>query len=207
MIEIKLFQGALYRNNYFYKLQDLLKRREKKNLRFKIIRELIKKNTSLIDVCGGCGWLKDHLDSSIEYTVADASEEFGKFCKKKNINFIKLNCKDFNIIKYKFDYTVMIISLYQFRKNLKKVIKDLKKISKKKVIIVEEILPIKKINRFSFIRKKISDYLCSTKFCKENYDLFSLSEFKILMKKSKFKLIKKFINNNILVGTFEIRSR
>ena len=63
-----------------------------------------------------------------------------------------------NIIKYKFDYTVMIISLYQFRKNLKKVIKDLKKISKKKVIIVEEILPIKKINRFGFIRKKISDY-------------------------------------------------
>ena len=55
----------------------------KKNLRFEIVKKLIKKKTSLIDVCGGCGWLKDHLDQSIKYTVDDASEEFGKICKKK----------------------------------------------------------------------------------------------------------------------------
>jgi len=206
-MKIQLFKGSLYRNNYFYQLQDYLKRRREKNLRFKIIRELIKKKTSLIDVCGGCGWLKDHLDPSIEYTVADASEEFGKFCKGKDISFIKLNCRNLNIIKKKFDYTVMIISLYQFKKNLNKVIKDLKKISKKKIIIVEEILPIKEIGRIRYIRKKILDYLCTTKYCKENYDYFSFSEFKILMKKNKFKLIKKFIHNNILVGIHEIKSR
>ena len=89
-MKIQLFKGAIYRNNYFYKLQDYLKRRKEKNLRFEIIRKLIKKKTSLIDVCGGCGWLKDHLDSSIEYTVADASEEFGKFCKKKKYKLYKI---------------------------------------------------------------------------------------------------------------------
>ena len=154
-------------NNYLYKLQDYLKRKEKKNLRFRIIKELIKKGTSLIDVCGGCGWLRDHLDESIKYTVADASEEFGQYCKKKNINFIKLNCKNISIINKKFDYVVMIISLYQFKKNLKKIIKNLKKISKKKVIIVEEILPYEMTSTFAYTRKKIVDYLCSTNFYKK----------------------------------------
>ena len=206
-MKIKIFKGILYKNSYFYNLLDFLKLREKKNLRFKIAKKLIKKKSSLIDVCGGCGWLKNHLDKNINYTVADASEEFGDVCKKKNINFIKLNCKSFNIIKNKFDYTVMIISLYQFRKNLKKTIKNLKKISKRKIIIIEEILPFKETDSFRNIKKKIRDYLCNTNFYEKNNDLFSSSEFEILMKKNNFKLIKKFINNNILVGILEIKSK
>jgi ubiquinone/menaquinone biosynthesis C-methylase UbiE len=206
-MKIKIFKGILYKNSYFYNLLDFLKLREKKNLRFKIAKKLIKKKSSLIDVCGGCGWLKNHLDKNINYTVADASKEFGDVCKKKNINFIKLNCKSFNIIKNKFDYTVMIISLYQFRKNLKKTIKNLKKISKRKIIIIEEILPFKETDSFRNIKKKIRDYLCNTNFYEKNNDLFSSSEFEILMKKNNFKLIKKFINNNILVGILEIKSK
>ena len=206
-MKIQLFKGALYKNNYFYNLMDFLKNGKKKNLRFEIVKELIKKKTSLIDVCGGCGWLKDHLDQSIKYTVADASEEFGKICKKKNINFIKLNCKNFNIIKSKFDFVVMIISLYQFKNNLRKIIKNLKKISKKKIIIIEEIIPPNEAVSLKNIKKKIRDYLCSSNFYEKNNGLFSLLEFKVLMEKNKFKLNKKFINNNILVGVFEIKSK
>jgi hypothetical protein len=101
----------------------------------------------------------------------------------------------------------MIISLYQFRKNLKKTIKNLKKISKRKIIIIEEILPFKETDSFRNIKKKIRDYLCNTNFYEKNNDLFSSSEFEILMKKNNFKLIKKFINNNILVGILEIKSK
>ena len=82
-MKIKIFKGISYKNNYFYNLLDFLKHREKRNLRFKIAKKLIKKKSSLIDVCGGCGWLKDHLDENINYTVADASKEFGNVCKKK----------------------------------------------------------------------------------------------------------------------------
>ena len=178
-----------------------------KNLRFQIVKKLIKKKTSLIDICGGCGWLKDYLDPSIKYTVADASKEFSKFCKSKDISFIRLNCNNLNAIQKKFDYSVMIISLYQFRKNIKKIIKNLKKISRKKIIIVEEILPIKKIDKITLFKNKILDYLCTTNFSKENYNLFSLIEFKALMKKNNFRLINKFLKNNILVGIYETRSR
>ena len=127
--------------------------------------------------------------------------------KKKNINFIKLNCKNFNIIKSKFDFAVMIVSLYQFKNNLRKVIRNLKKISKKKIIIIEEILPPNEAVSLKNIKKKIRDYLCSSNFYEKNNGLFSLLEFKILMEKNKFKLNKKFINNNILVGVFEIKSK
>ena len=202
-MKIKLFKGVLYKNIYFYNLQNFLKRVKKKNLRFKIVKRLINKKTSLIDVCGGCGWLKEHLDPSIKYTVADASKEFGEVCKKKDINFTRLNCKKFSIVRGKFDYVVMIISLYQFKKNVKKIIQNLKSISKKKVIIVEEFLPHKKTNGLANIKKKIINYFCNTNFYNENHDLFSLEELKVLMRKNKFKLIKKFIDDNILVGVFK----
>ena len=101
----------------------------------------------------------------------------------------------------------MIISLYQFKNNLRKIIKNLKKISKKKIIIIEEILPSNEAVSLKNIKKKIRDYLCSSNFYEKNNGLFSLLEFKILMEKNKFKLNKKFINNNILVGVFEIKSK
>ena len=166
---------------------------------------MIKKNSTLIDICGGCGWLKPHLDDSIKYTVADASNEFKKTCIEDGTNFVHLNCKNFNTIKNKYDYSVIIISLYQFKKNVQDVIKKLKKISKKKVIAVEEIKFKKKINTFFYIKKKVIDYLCYTDFYRENNDLFTFSEFKILMKKNKFILNKKYINNNVLIGVFNIR--
>ena len=101
----------------------------------------------------------------------------------------------------------MIISLYQFKNNLRKIIKNLKKISKKKIIIIEEIIPPNEAVSLKNIKKKIRDYLCSSNFYEKNNGLFSLLEFKILMKKNKFKLNKKFINNNIIVGVFEIKSK
>ena len=79
----------------------------------------------------------------------------------------------------------------------------LKSISKKKVIIVEEFLPHKKTNGLANIKKKIINYFCNTNFYNENHDLFSLEELKVLMRKNKFKLIKKFIDDNILVGVFK----
>ncbi len=42
-MKIKIFKGILYKNSYFYNLLDFLKLREKKNLRFKIAKKLIKK--------------------------------------------------------------------------------------------------------------------------------------------------------------------
>ena len=169
---MNLFKGILYKNNFFYNFLDFLKNREKKNLRFKILNQFIKKNSSLIDICGGAGWLKDHIDPSIKYTVADASNNFGKICKKKRINFMKINWENFNILKKKFDYSVMIISLYQFKNDLKKTIRNLKKISKKKVIIIEEILPVNESTIFSNIKKTIRGYLCKTSFYHKNNDLF-----------------------------------
>ena len=102
-MKIQLFKGVLYKNNYFYNLMDFLKNGKKKNLRFEIVKKLIKKKTSLIDVCG---WLKDHLDQSIKYTVADASEEFGKICKKKYVNGYKATHYLKNLI---FMYNVVIL--------------------------------------------------------------------------------------------------
>ena len=204
-MKIEFFKGVLYENNYFYNLIDFLKNRGQRNLRFKILNQFIKKKSSLIDICGGCGWLRDHLDQSIKYTVADASKNFGEVCKKKKINFIKLNCNNNIIIPGKFDYGIMIISLYQFKKNLQKVIKNLKRISKKKVIIIEEILPIEEKNIITNIKKKIRDYLSYTNFNKKNNELFNYQEFKKLMKKNKFKLITKYIHNNILIGVFKIK--
>ena len=200
---MNLLKGILYKNNFIYNFLDFLKNREKKNLRFEILNQFIKKNSSLIDICGGAGWLKDHIDPSIKYTVADASNNFGKICKKKRINFMKINWKNFNILKKKFDYSVMIISLYQFKNDLKKTIRNLKKISKKKVIIIEEVLPVSESAIFSNIKKTIRGYLCKTSFYHKNNDLFDLQEFKILMRKNNFKIINKFISNNLLIAIFK----
>ena len=200
---MNLFKGILYKNIFFYDLLNVLKNREKKNLRFKILNKFIKKNSSLIDVCGGAGWLKNHIDQSINYTVADASTHFGKVCKEKKINFIKINWRNSNILKKKFDYSVMIISLYQFKNNLKKIIRNLKRISKKKVIIIEEILPYSETSILSNIKKNIRGYLCKTSFYDKNNDLFDSIEFKTLMKKNNFKIINKFISNKILIAIFK----
>ena len=200
---MNLFKGILYKNNFFYNFFDFLKNREKKNLRFKILNQFIKKNSSLIDICGGAGWLKNHIDPSIKYTVADASNNFGKICKKKRINFMKINLKNFNTLKKRFDYSVMIISLYQFKNDLKKTLRNLKKISKKKVIKIEEILPVNESTTFSKIKKNIRGYLCKTSFYNKNNDLFGLQEFKILMKKNNFKIINKLISKNLLIATFK----
>ena len=45
-----LLKGVLYKNNNLYQLQDLLKKGNKKNLRFKAVQKLIKKNSTLIEV-------------------------------------------------------------------------------------------------------------------------------------------------------------
>ena len=116
---------------------------------------------------------------------------------------MKIDWKNFNILKKKFDYSVMIISLYQFKNNLKTTIRNLKKISKKKVIIIEEVLPVNESTIFSNIKKTIRGYLCKTSFYHKNYDLFNLQEFKILMKKNNFKIINKFISNNLLIAIFK----
>jgi len=199
---MKLFQGILYKNDFIYNFLDYLKNKGNKNLRFKILNKYISKQKSLIDICGGSGWLKDHIDQSIEYTVADASGEFGKICKSKNIKFLKLNCTKFNIKKVKFDYSVMIISLYQFKKNVNEIITNLKKITKKKIIIIEEISPKDESNYFSNIKKIIRDYLCKTDFYIKNNDLYNLHEFSSLMKKNKFEIINKFINHNLIIAIY-----
>ena len=116
---------------------------------------------------------------------------------------MKINFKNFNTLKKKFDYSVMIISLYQFKGDLKKTIKNLKKISKKRVVIIEEILPVGESVSFSNIKKNIRGYLCKTSFYHKNNDLFDLQEFKILMKKNNFKIINKFISYNILIAIFK----
>jgi len=204
---MEIFKGLLYKNYFFYNFLDYLKNKEKRNLRFKILNNYIRKKTSLIDVCGGTAQLKIHIDKSIKYTVADASDQFESTCKNKNINFIKLNCTNFNICKIKFDYSVMIISLYQFKSDIKKILKNLRKISKKKVIIIEEISPKNETNIFTNIKKAIRGYLCKTSFYKKNYDLFDSREFSKLMKKNKFKLIDKFVNYNLLIGIYEIKKK
>jgi len=204
---MNLLKGILYKNNFFYNLLDYLKNGSKRNLRFKILNDHIDKNSTLIDICGGAGWLKEHINENIKYTVADASSEFGKSCKKKDIDFIKINWKNFNVSKMKFDYSVMIISLYQFKNNLKKIIMNLKKISKKKVIIIEEVSPDNEMVTFKDLKKKIRGYLCETDFHKKNNDLFTFNEFKILMKKNNFKVNNKFIKNNLLIATFKKKSK
>ena len=202
---MELFKGILYRKNYIYTFFNFLKNNIKRDLRFKIVNNLIKKNSTLIDVCGGAGWLKKHIDQTIKYTVSDASTEFGKICEINEINFIKLDCKNLNIIKGKFDYSVMIISLYQFRNNLKKILKSLKKISKKKIIIIEEVLPNNESYAFTYLKKKIRDYLSNTNYCYKNNHLFTSHEFKALMKKNNFRLINKFATKNLLVATLETK--
>ena len=198
-------KGILYKNNFFYNLLDVIKNRQKRNIRFKILNKYIENNSSLIDICGGGGWLKNHLFKNISYTVADASVEFGKTCKKKKINFLKLNCENFKIRNKKYDYSVMIISLYQFKNNFTKIFISLKKITKKKIIFVEEISPIDEISKLGNIKKKIRGYLCKTDFYKKNNDLYSYTEFKNLMNKHKFKLVSKYKENNLLIGIYKIR--
>ena len=198
-----IFKGLLYKNNFIYNFLDFLKNKGNKNLRFKILNNYIKKNSSLIDICGGGGWLKDHIDESIDYTSADASDQFGEICNKKNIKFIKLNLSKFNTIKMKFDYSVMIISLYQFKKNINNILKNLKKISKKNIIIIEEVSPLNESGNFSKIKKSIRGYLCKTSFYKKNNDLYTFNEFSKLMKRKKFRLIDKFVNNNLLIAIYE----
>ena len=201
------FKGILYKNNFFYNLLDFIKNKQKRKIRFKILNKYIKNNSSLIDICGGGGWLKDHIFKNISYTVADASVEFGNTCKKKKINFVKLNCENFNIKNKKYDYSVMIISLYQFKKNFIKIFKNFKKITKRKIIFIEEISPINEINKLGNLKKIIRGYLCKTDFYKKNNDLYSYREFNDLMKKYKFKLISKYKEHNLLVGIYKIKQK
>ena len=100
----------------------------------------------------------------------------------------------------------MIISLYQFRDNSEEILKTLKQISKKKIIIIEEVLQDNEVNTFTHLKKKIRDYLSYTDFCNKNNHLYTSYEFKILMEKNNFKLINKFATDNLLVATFDVSS-
>ena len=85
----------------------------------------------------------------------------------------------------------MIISLYQFRNNLRKIIKNLKKISKKKIIIIEEILPLNETVSLKNIKKKIRDYLCSSNFYEKNNKFLSTDIIAIILLIMKKKIINK----------------
>ena len=98
---MEIFKGLLYKNNFFYNFLDYLKNKEKRNLRFKILNNYIRKKTSLIDVCGGTGQLKIHIDKSIKYTVADASDQFESICKNKNNNINKDKDYEWGVISVK----------------------------------------------------------------------------------------------------------
>ena len=76
---------------------------------------------------------------------------------------------------------------------------------KKKVIIIEEILPNNESYAFTYLKKKIRDYLSNTNYCYKNNHLFTSHEFKALMKKNNFRLINKFATKNLLVATLETK--
>ena len=126
--------------------------------------------------------------------------EMLEYIKQSHANFNK-NRK----VLRKFDFVVMIISFYQFRSNYKKVIKILKKISKKKIIIIEEVSPKNESNYFKNFKKNLRGYLCNVDFYKKNNDLFNFDEFANIMKKSGFKIENKFTKYNLAVGIFKIK--
>jgi ubiquinone/menaquinone biosynthesis C-methylase UbiE len=174
-----LARGLCYRSPLVYDLLTLLKLKKENSVRFKIAASYLKGIDSVLDICSGCGRLRDFLPRDIEYTAIDASDVFFKILLARAIRGFKCDiCCDKNIPYNDFDAAVMIISFCQFDKNGKRILLEHFKRVRKKVVIIEELVNRKR--KKASILQRVMNYLCCTGYSKD-YDIMTFDEFSDIM--------------------------
>jgi ubiquinone/menaquinone biosynthesis C-methylase UbiE len=191
-------KGAHYNNLLIYNLITKLKYGGSEKLRFEIAKNLIMGGESVLDICAGTGELSNFLPESCQYTAVEMSPKFTAHLKKNNIKTFNINLHndEFNLDD-EVDTIIMIYSLYQFKEtSALKLLDKFKRLARKKVIIIEEILEkkneaISNENSSLYIAQRIGmvlrDYLCSLDYYKP-MSLYEEDAFTKLMSDSGYKI-------------------
>ncbi|HOW88296.1 MAG TPA: class I SAM-dependent methyltransferase [Candidatus Omnitrophota bacterium] len=177
---MNFLKGIHYRSRIFYDALDLLKLGRKRFFRFQIAAQHIKPGESVIDVCAGCGALKDFILRDCAYTAVEASPEFSLTLKQKGIECISCDLhRGWPESIPTADVIVMVISLCQFRDtSAERLLESFKKAAKR-VVIVEEVLKKPRLKGSWF--QKLINYLCATDFYVPVDSWYTGSEFEKLM--------------------------
>lgn len=174
-----LLRGLNYNSVHAYRLFDLVKRGNRRTLRYNIACKYLTNKEDVLDVCAGTGEFKKFLPSGCTYSAIEVNTFFTSVIEKKCITCTIMDLhKGIGDFRQKVDAAVMIISLYQFRNSLVDLLlEDLKRIARK-VIIIEEISPKGTAVR-SFINLTMN-YMCATDFYRPT-ELLTKTEFESLM--------------------------
>jgi len=173
-------RGSHYRSEFLYTTFTLLKLGWKCNLRYRIARQYIKPEDSVVDVCAGPGCLKDFISKECTYTAIEASPEFISILQRKGINHISWNLHagwpDAILAP---DVIVMVISLCQFRKTSADLLLESFKKAARRVVIVEDVLP--RPRKEASLFQRAVNYLCATDYYVP-VTWYTRSEFAALMR-------------------------
>ena len=196
---MSLLKGIHYTSPLAYKFQTFCKLGPQVNKRFEIASRYVKNGERVLDLCAGTGDLKKFLPGGCTYRAIEGSTAFASTIEKKCIDCTILDLHDgmsgFNNTA---DTAVMIISLCQFRDtSVNSLLEDLKKISRR-VVIVEDVL-LRKTNMRGFIDKAMN-YFCATDFYRPT-ELLTRIEFESLMRDHGYRYIQH--DKRYAIGLYE----
>lgn len=176
-----------YRSPLIYKMLDYMKRGADRDLRYRLSLPYLKGASSVLDLCGGTGEFKKFLPEGCQYSVCDASPDFGAHLARSHIRHFQWDLHH-GLPRFlpKVDAVVMIISLYQFRATSIDVLLEAVKDIAPTVVIVEEV-SVSPPEQFAWIRR-VKNYLCATDFFVP-VELFAREEFESIMKKRRYGFI------------------
>lgn len=208
-----MFKGILYSNVFFYNFITKIKLGKNENLRFLLAANYIDRNQSILDYCAGIGRMKDFLPENCYYSTLEMSDRFSAYLESKGIPNYKMNpLEKMPVPEKSFDIVIMIISLSHFRHNrIDDLLVQMKKIARKKVIIVEEVIykyrDIHKTTAFSLrtqiinrIGRLFINFLTSKPYTTPAQQ-FSPEELEAILEHHSLKIFRE--KNNYIVGIWE----
>jgi len=133
-------KSITYWHPFIYKILMKLLFRKSYKARYTEIANLIKNNSSVIDICCGDAQLYSFLkNKNIKYTGIDFNNVFLNHLRKKKIDVIHMDINQ-EKIPIKADYVVLQSSLYQFIPNHLQIIRKLLDVTQKYLIIQETVV-------------------------------------------------------------------
>lgn len=181
-------KGIHYRSPLVYNLLDYIKRGVRRDLRYRIVLSYLKGASSVLDLCGGTGQLKEFLPKDCQYSICDASPDFIAHSHRECAARFQWNLHNgLPGFSFKVDAVVMIISLCQFRETSIDVLLEAVKDIGSTVVIVEEVF-FPSERQIALIRWA-RNYLCATDFFVPT-ELFTSEEFESVMKRHQYDFIR-----------------
>ncbi len=195
-----LLKGIQYKNRYIYALLTHCKFPFHYSYRFKLAAQAIEGATDVCDLCAGSGRLRHYLSPGVTYRAIESELALIRYFEHHHICSTHLNLFDVRSEQLPTtDTMVMIMSLYQFRDCVERLI-PLFKMHARKIVIIESVLT--KRSRMSTFLKRLRTFVCDRPYTRPT-DVFLAAEFEELMERHGFVVTR--AKHNHYLATYESR--